>query len=66
MMAERVPAVTTTESWLVLPASARPISQPEKEVTDARLTIFGQPPDTTLSQPELQAGRWLRPEFAGK
>jgi putative ABC transport system permease protein len=54
--------VTAVESWLVLPASARPASQPDKEVTDARVTIFGQPAETSLYRPELQAGRWLRPD----
>jgi putative ABC transport system permease protein len=59
--ARRLPDVSAVESWLVLPGSARPISQPDKEVTDARVTVFGQPPETAFYQPELQAGRWLRP-----
>ncbi len=60
--AQSLAEVTAVESWLVLPASARPESQPEKEVTDARITIFGQPAETSLYRPELQAGRWLRPD----
>jgi len=60
--AQRLAEVTAVESWLVLPASARPESQPEKEVTDARITIFGQPAETSLYRPELQTGRWLRPD----
>lgn len=54
--------VTAVESWLVLPASARPALQPDKEVTDARVTVFGQPPQTDFYRPELQAGRWLKPD----
>ena len=60
--AQSLTNVTAVESWLVLPASARPASQPDKEVTDARVTIFGQPPETALYRPALQAGRWLRPD----
>jgi putative ABC transport system permease protein len=60
--AQTLADVTAVESWLVLPASARPASQPEPEVTDARITIFGQPAETALYRPELQAGRWLRPD----
>ena len=52
--------VLAVESWLVLPATARPISQPDTAVTDARIRVFGQPPETSLYQPELQTGRWLR------
>ena len=59
-IASSVLGVTAVESWLVLPASARPVTQRDKGVTDARLTIFGQPLNTTLYQPELQAGRWLQ------
>ncbi len=59
-IAGRVAGVTAVESWLVLPASARPATQRDKDVTDARVTIFGQPLGTKLYQPELQAGRWLQ------
>ncbi len=59
---QSIPDVTAVESWLVLPASARPASQPESSVTDARVTLFGQPADTALYEPEMQAGRWLRPD----
>jgi putative ABC transport system permease protein len=54
--------VRAVEAWLVLPATARPISQLETAVTDARIRIFGQPVETDLYRPELQAGRWLRPD----
>lgn len=53
--------IVAAESWLVLPASARPTSQAETAVTDARITLFGQPTTTALYQPELVNGRWLRP-----
>ena len=52
--------VAEAESWLVLPGSARPAVQEEGAVTDARITLFGQPPETTLYKPEIQEGRWLR------
>jgi putative ABC transport system permease protein len=32
------------------------------EVTDARVTVFAQPAETTLYLPDLQDGRWLRPD----
>lgn len=61
-IASQVNNVAAVESWLVLSASARPIEQAETAVTDARITIFGQPPDTTHYQPEIINGRWLRPD----
>ena len=51
--------ITAAESWLVLGASARPATQDSKEVTDPRVTVFGQPPDTTFYRPLLAEGRWL-------
>jgi putative ABC transport system permease protein len=60
--ARRLPNISQVETWLVIPASARPASQPEVEVTDARVTVFGQPAETAFYRPELQAGRWLRPD----
>jgi putative ABC transport system permease protein len=60
--AGRLTDVSGVEAWLVTPASARPVSQPGVEVTDARVSVFAQPPETTFYQPELQAGRWLRPD----
>ncbi len=60
-IAGSVADTTTIESWLVLPASARPISQAESDVSDARVTVFAQPPTTDLYKPEIEAGRWLRP-----
>lgn len=56
-----VDGVTAAESWLVLGASARPATQTGKEVTDARISVFGQPPETGFYRPILTAGRWLRP-----
>jgi putative ABC transport system permease protein len=53
------PQVKDVESWLVLPAKARPFSQEESQVDDARLSVFGLPPTSTMYQPELREGRWL-------
>lgn len=61
-IARRIEGVAEVESWLLAPASARPATQDEREVTDARITVFGQPQDTTLYQPEIEEGRWLHPE----
>lgn len=60
--AASVAETTTIESWLVLQASARPMSQTDSDVTDARVTVFAQPPTTELYKPEIEAGRWLRPD----
>jgi putative ABC transport system permease protein len=54
--------VAAVESWLVLPGSARPAAQLEAAVTDARITLFGQPAETTHYEAEIEEGRWLRPE----
>jgi len=54
--------VAAVESWLVLPGSARPAAQLEAAVTDARITLFGQPAETTHYAAEIEEGRWLRPE----
>ena len=51
--------VTNAESWLVLPAKARPITQEEADVTDARIRMFGLPPNSSMYQPDLREGRWL-------
>ena len=59
---QRIEGAAAVESWLVLPASARPAAQDEREVSDARITLFAQPAATTLYQPEIQEGRWLHPE----
>ncbi len=61
-VALEMPGATAAESWLVLGASARPESQVDKAVTDVRLTVFGQPPDTTFYDPIIEEGRWLLPE----
>ncbi len=60
-IAESLDGVTDVDSWLVLPASARPVTQAEKEVTDARLTVFGQNPETDFYAPIIEEGRWLLP-----
>ncbi len=60
----RAGGITTAESWLVLGASARPAAQTEREVTDPRVTVFGQPPDTGFYRPLLSEGRWLRADDA--
>ena len=60
-LAESVAGVTAVDTWLVLPASARAVTQAEKEVTDARLTVFGQNPETDFYRPLIQEGRWLLP-----
>ena len=56
----QVEGVTAAESWLVLGASARPAARADKEVTDPRVTVIGQPPATDFYQPLLSEGRWLR------
>ncbi|MGW8225789.1 MAG: FtsX-like permease family protein [Anaerolineales bacterium] len=53
------PQVKEVESWLVLPAKARPIEQKDNQVDDARIRMFGLPPSSTMYQPELREGRWL-------
>lgn len=60
-IAASLDGVTAVDSWLVLPASARPASQADKEVTDARITIFGQNPETNFYAPIIEEGRWLLP-----
>jgi putative ABC transport system permease protein len=55
-----IEGISAVESWLVLPASGRPATQAEAAVTDARLTLFGQNPETTLYNPQIEKGRWLR------
>jgi len=55
-----VSGVASVESWQVSRARARPISQTDAAVTDARVSVFGQPPATKLYLPELVEGRWLQ------
>ena len=57
-----VEGVTELEAWHVLSASARPIAQPDKEVTDARIRVIGQPPVSDFYNPEIVEGRWLSAE----
>ncbi len=59
MAANRLDGVGAVESWLVLPGSARIASQQEASVTDARITLFGQPPNTDHYRPQIETGRWL-------
>lgn len=51
--------VSDAESWLVLPGKARPAAQDESQVTDARIRMFGLPPESSLYQPDVRQGRWL-------
>ena len=52
---------TAAESWLVLGASARPAAQAEREVTDARVSVYGRPAQTGFYRPILRDGRDLTP-----
>lgn len=56
-----VDEVETVDSWLVLSGSVRPADQLKSDVTDARIRMFGQAPQTDFYRPELVAGRWLLP-----
>jgi len=56
------PEVQAVDTWLISSAKARPISQVESEVTDARVSLFGLPPETSTYTPELIEGRWLDPD----
>ena len=56
-----VEGVTAVESWLLQSGTIRPITQAESDVEDARVTLYGQPADTTFYAPELIEGRWLLP-----
>lgn len=60
-MAQAQPGVADTEMWLVTSGQVRPISQEDKEVSDPRITVFGQPLGTKMYLPEIEAGRWLAP-----
>jgi putative ABC transport system permease protein len=60
-LARMNPDVTAADTWLVTSAKARPASQAESAVTDARVSIFGLSPDTPMYTPELIEGRWLDP-----
>lgn len=54
-----VDGVSAVEGWLVVGASARPASQADKSVTDARITIIGRPPATDFYNPIIEDGRAL-------
>jgi putative ABC transport system permease protein len=60
-LAFSVPQIDMAESWLVVPGKARPNTQEESEVTDARISIFGIPAEPIMYSPELIEGRWLQP-----
>ena len=47
-IAQSFAEVAATESWLVLPATARPATQAEATVTDQRVSLFGIPAETAL------------------
>ena len=51
--------VSQVDSWLVWGGKARPVTQPDSEVTDARVQLFGLEPNSVMYQPELVSGRWL-------
>ena len=53
------PDITAVETWLVTSGKARPISQEDSEVTDARIRVFGLPTASQMYAPELMDGRWL-------
>ena len=55
-----IPGVVDVEAWQVAGGSARPVTQADKEVTDARITVYGQPPETNFYLPEIREGRWLQ------
>ncbi len=60
-IAASIDEVESVDSWLVLFGSARPVAQVESDVTDARIRMFGQSPQTDFYRPEMVEGRWLRP-----
>jgi putative ABC transport system permease protein len=51
--------VTAVDTWLVTSAKARPSTQEESDVTDARISVYGIPPSGDSYRPELRDGRWL-------
>ena len=59
-IAQSIGDVAATESWLVLPSTARPATQIEAAVTDQRVSLFGIPAETTLYKSQIEEGRWLR------
>ena len=61
-IAQSFAEVGATESWLVLPATARPSTQVEATVTDQRVSLFGIPAETTLYKSQIEEGRWLLPD----
>jgi len=59
IIAQSISGVEATDSWLVLPATARPMTKDESTVTDQRVSLFGIPPDTVHYKPQIEEGRWL-------
>jgi putative ABC transport system permease protein len=53
------PDIEATEAWLLTSGRARPNTQEESEVTDARVRVFGVPVDSRMYSPELREGRWI-------
>ncbi len=60
-LAANYPGVENVESWLVSSGKARPISQTDSQVTDARIRIFGMPENGVMYNPDIRAGRWIKP-----
>jgi len=55
------PNITEVDSWLVASGKARSSEQPDSEVSDPRIRLFGLPADTVMYKPDLQSGRWIQP-----
>jgi putative ABC transport system permease protein len=55
------PEVKAVELWNLGSGAIRPAGQPESD-DDEGVVMFGVPLPTTLYGPQMQAGRWLRPE----
>ena len=61
-IALNVDGITDFEAWNVRGGRARLASQIDTEVTDARIGVYGQPPETDFYRPEMIEGRWLTPD----
>jgi putative ABC transport system permease protein len=55
------PNINAVESWLVMSGKARASNQPDSEVSDPRIRLFGMPADSNIYSPDLQSGRWIKP-----
>ena len=58
-IAQSNPQVADAETWLVVPATVRPVSQEEEMVTDARIRVFGLPADSDMYSPDVQEVKWF-------